>query len=159
MNSTTLLLLVVAVISSASALTCKFNTEALHDPDVTVAPSSQRNYDCVGGDRYCVYLEGNLQTPGAKNQTFSLRSCESDVKRYLTPISEKIGQSLDSACSDDNRNGKRHSVGPLTYWFYCCTEADCSEQLNGASSTNGYVNMRIATSLFFVACSYFVFSH
>ncbi|KAH7698976.1 hypothetical protein AAVH_33924, partial [Aphelenchoides avenae] len=76
--TTVSILLVAALAASAQTLTCKFTTEALHDPDVTVAPSSQQNYDCPVGDRYCVYLEGLLQTPQARNQTFSLRSCESD---------------------------------------------------------------------------------
>ena len=42
-------------------------------------------------------LGGVLTTP-PKNLTFSLRSCESDVKRYMNPISQKIGQKLDYAC-------------------------------------------------------------
>jgi hypothetical protein len=42
-------------------------------------------------------LGGVLETP-PRNMTFALRSCESDVKRYMDPISEKIGQKLDYAC-------------------------------------------------------------
>lgn len=33
---------------------------------------------------------------------------------------------------DENKDGNKHSVGPLTYWFFCCTDADCYESVDAA---------------------------
>lgn len=61
-------------------------------------PAALKQYECGLGDKYCVSLEGTLKAL-SRNYTFALKSCESDIQKYLTPISEKMGKDLEYKCS------------------------------------------------------------
>ena len=131
---------------TATALKCKFLTVDLTPAggDQSDKKSDEKEYECPKQDKYCVVLGGVLWAP-PKNLTFALRSCESDVKRYMDPISEKIGQKLDYAC--ERADGKNHTVGPLTYWYNCCTSDDCNNAALGQFSASAVIFSLISASL------------
>jgi len=110
-----------------SALKCYFHTIG---PDSESSPSAEDNkeYECAPRDKYCVDFGGTIRNP-VKNVTLALRSCESDVKRYLDPISTKIGEKIDFECS--RADGKKKDVGMLTYWYSCCSSDDCNNAAIG----------------------------
>lgn len=93
-----LLLLLPTIILSRE---CIFHTDTVH----TVNPprfqgesgTGTKQYECLEGDNYCVYFEGIFETTG-RNQTFDVRSCESDLMYYIGPIGETIGHELEVRC-------------------------------------------------------------
>jgi len=96
--SLALLLVLCCAMTSVSGLRCYFRTEELHPmSSSTNASASVKQYDCPKEDKYCVNLQGQLNA-AVENLTFAFKSCESEVKSYLDPISTKLGQKLKYDC-------------------------------------------------------------
>jgi len=92
--STALALLIVGVfIGTATGLKCYFHTVGPDDNN-NAQEDKNKEYECTPRDKYCVDFGGTLRNP-LKNITLALRSCEGDVKKYLDPISSKIGEKID----------------------------------------------------------------
>jgi hypothetical protein len=131
--SATRLLFVLAIVAIgvASGLQCYYRTEGLHPTSepLNSTAAQLKPYDCPKGDKYCVDLGGMLHV---QNLTFSFKSCESEVKEYIDPISSKLGQKLRYDCA--TADGKPKDVGPLTYWYNCCGSDLCNGALSAFSS-------------------------
>jgi hypothetical protein len=81
-------------------LSCIFHTDPVHPINPRLQDRNAtgvKQYECSADDKYCVYFEGNLETTG-RNQTFSVRACESDLMHYVNPIGETIGHTLAVKC-------------------------------------------------------------
>lgn len=116
-----LVLVVMCGVVMSSALKCYFHT--VGPDDSSASNENNKEYECLPRDKYCVDFGGTIRNP-IKNVTLALRSCESDVKRYLEPISTKIAEKIDFECA--NADGKKKEIGTLTYWYNCCTTDDCN---------------------------------
>uniref|UniRef100_A0A915ENR7 UPAR/Ly6 domain-containing protein n=1 Tax=Ditylenchus dipsaci TaxID=166011 RepID=A0A915ENR7_9BILA len=130
--------LLVCGIAGSQALKCYFQTEG---PEEGSSKEASKEYECAPRDKYCVDFGGTLRNP-VKNVTLALRSCEGDVKRYLDPISSKIGEKIDFECA--SADGKKKDIGPLTYWYNCCTTDDCNNA--AISSFNMVLLFQLVTS-------------
>jgi len=142
------LLLLVVVPSAALALDCVFQTDPLHTIGAkiegTLKGDDAKSYTCAPSDRYCIFFEGDLEVAG-KNQTFTVRSCESDVLHYLGPIGDKIGQKLEAKCSKTGEIRKK--IGPLYTYFNCCTDSDCNKNSALAVLMNKFVLLGLSAVL------------
>ncbi|CAD5211859.1 unnamed protein product [Bursaphelenchus okinawaensis] len=131
---------------STSAIKCYFES----DPLTSVAkalengPTDAKEYECPAADKYCIYFEGNVELKG-ENQTFSVKSCQSDIAYYLGPIGEKIGQKIEAECKE--AGVKRDKIGPISYYFNCCTDLDCKLNSAMSLSTSGLTLMTLCMAV------------
>ncbi|KAI1722063.1 hypothetical protein DdX_04361 [Ditylenchus destructor] len=130
------LVLLVGCFAVTSGLKCYFHTVGPSEDEQS--KDQPKEYECSPRDKYCVDFGGTLRNP-VKNVTLAIRSCEGDVKRYLDPISTKIGEKIDFQC--ENADGKKHDIGPLTYWYNCCTSDLC----NGAVINSANILMLLSS--------------
>lgn len=90
------------IINPSVGLKCYYKSkELMPEKSNTFQNDTETKYECEAGDKYCVSLEGILVSL-TMNFTFAMKSCESDIKKYLTPVSERIGSSLEYSCNEVN---------------------------------------------------------
>ncbi|CAD5215993.1 unnamed protein product [Bursaphelenchus xylophilus] len=128
------------------SIRCYFESDPLTSIAKTLEdPTKAKEYECPPADKYCIYFEGNVELKG-ENQTFSVRSCQSDIAYYLGPIGEKIGQKIEAQCQDAGVT--RNKIGPISYYFNCCTDMDCKLNSAPSLSTSGVFVMTLLMTLF-----------
>ncbi|KAI6172597.1 hypothetical protein M3Y98_00990900 [Aphelenchoides besseyi] len=143
MFSVRTLALLCIVPLAAMALECNLQTDPLREIGAKIkqAVSDTKSYTCPQTDRYCIMFQGNLEV-GGKNETFSVASCESDIRHYLGPVGDKIHEKIAAKCE---KTGTIHDkVGPLSYYFNCCTEDNCNTVSGAGTIAVRYVMMTVA---------------
>uniref|UniRef100_A0A915NSY7 Uncharacterized protein n=1 Tax=Meloidogyne floridensis TaxID=298350 RepID=A0A915NSY7_9BILA len=126
----------VLLIGTNKALKCKYEsidiTEAESpEEQLTINKTAEtREYECPVEDKNCINLKGFLtkldpQTGEQKNMTFGLKSCESDLARYMQPIEQQIQQEINYTCGASSDDEDR-TAGPLTYSIDCCSTDECN---------------------------------
>ncbi|KAI6219548.1 hypothetical protein M3Y99_01652600 [Aphelenchoides fujianensis] len=141
-----LALVCIAVPLATMALDCRLKTDPLHAVgkavESAVKGEDPRSYTCTSpDDKYCVYFEGSLEV-GGENKTFSAASCSSDIEKYLGPIGEKIGKTIHAKC--EKTGVVRDKIGPLSYYFNCCTENGCNTPSGAATAVISYGLMTLS---------------
>uniref|UniRef100_A0A914NF37 Uncharacterized protein n=1 Tax=Meloidogyne incognita TaxID=6306 RepID=A0A914NF37_MELIC len=139
----------VLLIGTNKALKCKYEsidiTEAESpEEQLTINKTAEtREYECPAEDKNCINLKGFLtkldpQTGEQKNMTFGLKSCESDLARYMQPIEQQIQQEINYTCgaSSDDEN---RTAGPLTYSIDCCSTDECN--VSNAEKNNNTIEI------------------
>ena len=138
----TLTLLFLNVFHFGYALKCYYHVIQLDEK----GEPKTKEYECSTNDKYCVNLGGFLDTT-VKNLTFGLKSCESELKAFIDPISKRIGDKLDDKCVGSDPIHK--TVGPLTYWLNCCQTDLCNGAVSVKAMTIFAILPILITSLIF----------
>ncbi|KAL7080305.1 hypothetical protein ACQ4LE_000110 [Meloidogyne hapla] len=136
MNFQLLAAFIVLLLGTSKALKCKFSSIDITEAEtpqeqLTINKTAETTeYECPAEDKNCINLEGFLtsqdpQTGEERNKTFGLKSCESDLARFMLPIEQKIQQEINYTCgaSPDDEN---RTAGPLTYSINCCSTDECN---------------------------------